>query len=435
MKTPESLEPLIDYGIIQEVLRPLMSGKEAQVYVVLAEGEERVAKVYKEACQRSFKHRSAYTEGRGTRNSRDRRAVAKRTRHGRLQDEAAWRTAEVDMIYRLRDAGVRVPEPINFVEGVLVMELVKDAQGRPAPRLGDLSFGAAEATEIYQHLLREVVRMLCAGAVHGDLSDFNVLMAADGPVVIDFPQAVDPTRNPNARELLLRDVENLHRFVEAYVPEHRRRPYAQEMWSLYESNRLTPETELGGDYRPPQGVVDTDEVMALIGDARLEARGRRHEHKGAESEDSEAPIALIKPMRTVVDFTKEGKQGPSFRSRGAGRGGGRERRSEPERPRARVERGAGAVEAETRPAGPGRRRRRRRSDRKPATHAGSDRPASTSRRESGRRDDEAGSSSVGSGGVGAQGVARPSRRRRRRSRRSGSAIKSKPDPPVAGERP
>ena len=181
MRMPESLAALVDYGIIQEVVRPLMSGKEAQIYLVVSGGEERVAKVYKEAQSRTFKHRAEYTEGRKTRNSRDQRAINKRTRYGRSQDEAAWRSTEVDMIRRLRDAGVRVPEPFHFVDGVLVMELIKDAAGNPAPRLGDLSLEAGEAIVVYDTLIGEVVRMLCAGVVHGDLSEFNVMLGRFGP--------------------------------------------------------------------------------------------------------------------------------------------------------------------------------------------------------------------------------------------------------------
>jgi len=328
MKTPESLESLVDDGIIEDVVRPLMSGKEAQVYVVIAGGEECVAKVYKEASQRTFKHRAEYTEGRRTRNSRDQRAVSKRTRHGRKQDEAAWRTTEVDMIYRLRDAGVRVPEPINFVDGVLVMELVKDGQGNPAPRLGDLTFEAREADEIYQGLIQEVVRMLCAGVVHGDLSDFNVLMGASGPVLIDFPQAVDPARNPNARKLLLRDVDNLHRFVESHAPNRARRGYSLEMCSLYESNRLGPDTQLRGDYRAPEGKANTEDVLALIDDANSEERARRRARGEEASPDA---VAAPKPLREVVDFTKEAKPRASTPKRAsAGRG------ARPEHPRKRL---------------------------------------------------------------------------------------------------
>ena len=275
MRTPEALLPLVEYGIVEEVLRPLMSGKEAQIYLVLSGGEHRVAKVYKDAQQRTFKHRVEYTEGRKTRNSRDQRAIGKHTRHGRAQDEAAWKSAEVDAIYRLQHAGVRVPFPHNYVDGVLLMELVKDAHGDPAPRLGDLSFEPAEAKQIFDHLLAEVVRMLCAGIVHGDLSDFNVLMAADGPVIIDFPQAVDPASNQSARKLLIRDVDNLHRFLGRFSRTTRPLPYAQEMWDLYQSSLLTPETKLVGRHAASQRPTNTADVLALIGEADRDARRRR----------------------------------------------------------------------------------------------------------------------------------------------------------------
>lgn len=275
MRIPESLATLAEYGIIQEVVRPLMSGKEAQVYLVIADGEERVAKIYKEAAHRSFKHRAEYTEGRGVRNTRDQRAISKRSTHGRAQDEAAWRATEVNMISRLQSAGVRVPVAYNFIDGVLVMELVKDADGNPAPRLGDLEFTPEAATAIYNILIRDVVKMLCAGVVHGDLSDFNVLLAADGPVLIDFPQAVDSAHNPNARKLLLRDVDNLHDFLSRFVKNVRRLPYAEEMWELYQNNGLTPETPLSGRYQPSAKKADTASVLALIEDANRDERRRR----------------------------------------------------------------------------------------------------------------------------------------------------------------
>jgi RIO kinase 1 len=275
MRIPESLTALVDDGIIDEVLRPLMSGKEAQVYLVLSGGRESVAKVYKDAQRRTFQNRAEYTEGRKVRNTRDQRAMQKRTRHGRAQDEAAWRTTEVDMIYRLRSAGVRVPEPYHFIDGVLVMELVTDADGQPAPRLGELLLEREEAQRVFDQLLAEVVRMLCAGVVHGDLSDFNVLMAEDGPVIIDFPQAVDAASNQNARRLLTRDVDNLHRHLAKHVPGYVARPYAQEMWQLYERNALTPDTRLRGVFRGHVGRVQTEAVLGLIGDAARDERRRR----------------------------------------------------------------------------------------------------------------------------------------------------------------
>lgn len=275
MQTPVSLHSLVDEGIVEQVLRPLMSGKEAQVYLVRSDGELRVAKVYKEAHQRSFRQRAEYAEGRHVRNSRDQRAMAKRTRHGREQDEAAWRSAEVETIYRLRAAGVRVPVPYHFVDGVLIMELVVDADGNPAPRLGELSLDRATATEVFDRVLAEVVAMLAAGVVHGDLSDFNILMGVDGPVLIDFPQAVDASSNRNARSLLIRDVDNLHRFLGRFVPGRKAPPYAQEMWQLYECGELAPDTKLTGRFRPNNALALTDDVLALIAEAERDERRRR----------------------------------------------------------------------------------------------------------------------------------------------------------------
>jgi RIO kinase 1 len=275
MRIPDSLAPLFDYGILEEVVRPLMSGKEAQVYVVVSGGKHCVAKVYKEAQNRSFKNRAEYTEGRKVRNSRDQRAIQKRSKHGRAQDEAAWRSTEVDMIRRLHAAGVRVPVPSHFIDGVLIMELITDGDGNPAPRLADLVFDPESAQAMYDRLLREVVRMLCAGVVHGDLSDFNVLVGAEGPVLIDFPQSVDTAHNANARKLLLRDVENLHRFLGQFAPLARRLPYAEEMWEHFQQNTITPEMQLTGRYRPSERRANTHAVLELIQDANYDERKRR----------------------------------------------------------------------------------------------------------------------------------------------------------------
>ena len=402
MKVPESLETLVEHGIIQEVVRPLMSGKEAHVYVVIAGGEECVAKVYKEAFQRTFKHRVEYTEGRRMRSSRDRRAVNKRTRHGRKQDEAAWRTAEVDMIYRLRDAKVRVPEPLNFVDGVLVMELVKDVEGDPAPRLGDLRFEPREAYAIYRQLIQEVVRMLCAGVIHGDLSVFNVLMGVNGPVVIDFPQSVDAARNQGARKLLLRDVDNLHRFLERYAPEQPMLAYAEEMWALYESNRLQPDTQLCGDYRPPDEAANTEEVLALIDDANLDEQIRRHGHRARVPERlAEAP----KPMREVVDFTKEARTRPGPKKRVGPKRGAR-----PGRPRKRAAEKSGppgaSVAVASEGAAPKKRRGRRRRTSGAALGAEKTAPGSQDNRS--KKNESAASEAS---------VPAPKRRRRKRSRK------------------
>ncbi|MBW2244740.1 MAG: hypothetical protein JRH01_22390 [Deltaproteobacteria bacterium] len=345
MKWPASLVALVDYGIIDEVLRPLMSGKEAQVYLVRCGAEERVAKVYKEAEGRSFRQRADYTEGRRTRNSRDQRAVDKRTRHGRAQDEEAWRVTEVDRIRRLRTAGVRVPEPHEFVDGVLVMELVKDADGHPAPRLGDLSFSAAEAGTIYDTLIRETVRMLAADIVHGDLSEFNVLMGADGPVLIDFPQAVDPASNRNARTLLLRDVKNLHRFLSKFAPGRKIRHLGEEMWKLYEEGKLKPDSVMRGTYRAASGRAETGAVLALIEDAKQDALRERSSDRDddAEFEDERSKYADSgsnhakkqrdtsgeggSARRRVVDFTKDSSDAGG-RTRGSRSGARKTNRSE-----------------------------------------------------------------------------------------------------------
>jgi RIO kinase 1 len=275
MRFPDKLATLADYGILQEVVRPLMSGKEAEVYLVVAGGAYRVAKIYKDAAHRTFKNRAEYTEGRRVRNSRDQRAITKRSARGRAQEEEAWRSAEADIIHRLHAAGVRVPVPHHFIDGVLVMELILDAYGQPAPRLADVMLSAQEAVAIHDRLLREVVRMLCAGVVHGDLSEFNVLLSSNGPVVIDFPQAVDPAHNQNARKLLLRDVANLHTYASRFARNLPRRPYAEEMWELYQSNMLAPDTTLTGVYRPQTRRSDTASVESLIRDANRDEQRRR----------------------------------------------------------------------------------------------------------------------------------------------------------------
>ncbi len=252
-----------------------MSGKEAEVFLIRAGGELRVAKVYKEAQNRSFKNRAEYTEGRKVRNSRDQRAIDKRSRHGRAQDEAAWRSTEVDMIYRLQTAGVRVPVPHHYIDGVLVMEMVADAEGSPAPRLAEVALDREQAIRVFQRLLAETVRMLAAGVVHGDLSEFNVLLSADGPVIIDFPQSVDAAQNQNARKLLLRDVENLKRFLCRFAPDQRPGAFGEEMWDLYATSALTPETRLTGRHRASERRANTQAVLDLIGDANADERKRR----------------------------------------------------------------------------------------------------------------------------------------------------------------
>ena len=275
MKTPDRLRPLLEEGLIDEVLRQLTSGKEAMVFVVRCGEEIRCAKVYKEASHRSFRQAVDYTENRKTKNSRQARAMAKGTRYGRQAQEAAWQSAEVDALYRLAHAGVRVPKPYNFLEGVLLMELVCDEDGDAAPRLNDVQFTPDQARAHHETLLREVVRMLCAGVVHGDLSEFNILIAADGPVIIDLPQAVDAAGNNHAAGMLERDVANLRNYFGRFAPDLLSTDYGREVWSLYERGLLTIDSVLTGRFNPKLKPVDLESVLLGIEDARFEEAARK----------------------------------------------------------------------------------------------------------------------------------------------------------------
>ncbi len=275
MKAPKRLQPLIDEGLIDTVVRQLMSGKEAMVYVVRCGDETRCAKVYKDATQRSFRQAVDYTENRKVKNTRQARAMAKGTRFGRQATEAAWQSAEVDALYRLAAAGVRVPVPYNFHDGVLLMELVADEHGDAAPRLNDVAFTPEQARLHHGTLLQEVVRMLCAGVVHGDLSEFNVLLGADGPVIIDLPQAVDAAGNNHAQRMLLRDVANLRGFFGRWAPELLATEYGAEIWDLYQRGALHPGASLSGRFERRAGPVDMGGVLREIDDARAEEAARR----------------------------------------------------------------------------------------------------------------------------------------------------------------
>lgn len=279
MKTPKTLEPLVEAGLIDEVMRPLKSGKEAAVYVVVAEGEIRCAKVYKEAGKRGFHKQAQYQEGRKTRNSRQARAMQKGSRYGREQQESLWQNAEVDALYRLAGVGVRVPKPHNFIEGVLLMELITDADGNAAPRLNDLELSREQALEFHQVLIREVVKMLCAGIIHGDLSEYNILVDSHGPVIIDLPQAVDAAANNNAARMLERDVDNLTTYFGQFAPELLNTRYGKEIWKLYESGSLHPDVPLTGRFKTSDKKADIKSVIKVIADAREEAMRRRFEHE------------------------------------------------------------------------------------------------------------------------------------------------------------
>lgn len=264
MRFPKRLQPLIDDGLVDEVLRQLMSGKEATVYVVRCGTEVRCAKIYKEASKRSFKKAVQYQEGRKSKNSRRTRAMEKGSKFGREQQEAAWQNTEVDALYRLANAGVRVPKPYGCFDGVLLMELITDDEGQVAPRLNDVSMTAELATEDHAIVMKSVMRMLCAGLIHGDLSEFNVLVDDDGPVIIDLPQVVDAAANNNAFAMLERDVNNMTNYYGQFAPELLGSKYAKEMWALYEDGELHPDIELTGEFKESAEETDVDVVMQEI---------------------------------------------------------------------------------------------------------------------------------------------------------------------------
>lgn len=264
MKIPNRLQPLVDDGLIDDVLQRLKSGKEADVYTVLCGGNIRCAKVYKEATQRSFKQAVQYQEGRKVRNTRNARAMQKGSKFGRKQQEETWQTAEVDALFRLANAGVRVPQPYLCMDGVLLMELVTDADGGVAPRLSDVTLTEEMAVNDFHEMIRNIVRMLCAGIVHGDLSEFNVLLDAQGPVIIDLPQAVDAAANNHAESMFERDVNNITTYYGQFAPQLLQTRYAKEIWLLYEDGKLTPEAPLTGLFVEEVHDVDMDSLMDEI---------------------------------------------------------------------------------------------------------------------------------------------------------------------------
>ena len=285
MKTPQGLQALIDDGVIDEVIRPLKSGKEASVYVVRSGSDVRCAKVYKDMAQRSFQARVQYQEGRKVRGSRQARAIGKASKFGRKQQEIAWKNTEVDALYQLAAAGVRVPQPYGYFNGVLVMELVTDAEGRSAPRLGEVELEPEQARRYHRFLVGQVVRMLCAGLIHGDLSEYNVLVAPEGPVIIDLPQVVSAAGNNAGRAMLLRDVGNVTESLGRFAPELLDTRYAEEMWALFEQGALRPDSELSGVFAADERAADVDGVMLAIIDARQEAVIRQQGRDAANADD------------------------------------------------------------------------------------------------------------------------------------------------------
>ena len=286
MKTPKRIEPLVEDGLVDEVLRPLMSGKEAAVYVVRCGDELRCAKVYKEANKRSFSQAVQYQEGRKTRNSRDARAMARGSKYGRKEQEEAWQNAEVAALFRLANAGVRVPKPYDYLDGVLLMELVDDGYGDAAPRLNDVDLLPEDAREFHAFMIGEIVKMLCAGLVHGGLSEFKVLLDPYGPVIIDLPQAVDAAANNHAFSMLQRDVRNMAEYFGQFAPELLDTRYAEEMWALFEEGKLTPDSPLTGKVEETQDSADVQAVLREI-KAALADEARRQ--AALQADDQEAP--------------------------------------------------------------------------------------------------------------------------------------------------
>jgi RIO kinase 1 len=288
LKTPSALQPLIDDGVIDEVVRSLKSGKEATVYVVRTDTQLRCAKVYRDMAQRSFQKRAQYQEGRKVRGSRQARAMSKSTRYGRKEQEAAWKNAEVDALYQLVAADVRVPRPYGYFNDVLIMELVTDLEGNPAPRLGEVDLSPEIARQYHGFLVRQIVRMLSIGLIHGDLSEFNVLVAPDGPVIIDLPQVVNAAGNNGALAMLERDVNNIRNTLGRFAPELLETEFAREMWSLFEQGELKADSELTGRFARDETHADPDAVMAVIDDAREEAIRRELGRRGGNSTPPES---------------------------------------------------------------------------------------------------------------------------------------------------
>lgn len=274
MKTPKRLQPLIDDGLIDEVLSRLMSGKEADVFVVRCGEHIRCAKVYKDAVKRSFKKAAQYQEGRKVRGGRQARAMGKRSSYGRQLEEEIWQNAEVDALSRLARAGVRVPDTYFCVDGVLLMELVSDSEGDVAPQLGHVSMSKEEAIKQHTLMMHYIMLMLCAGIIHGDLSEFNVLVDDKGPVIIDLPQAVNASANNSAEAMFARDVNNMRRYYSEFAPELLNTQYAKEMWALFEEAKLTPNSILTGEFEDDSEEADVDSVLDEIKAAADEEQER-----------------------------------------------------------------------------------------------------------------------------------------------------------------
>ena len=274
MKIPKRLQPLVDDGLIDAVISRLMSGKEADVFIVRCGDHIRCAKVYKDAVKRSFKKAAQYQEGRKVRGGRQARAMGKRSSYGRQLEEEIWQTAEVDALSRLNEAGVRVPDTYCCVDGVLLMELVSDESGDVAPQLGHVSMSEDEALKQHKEMMHSIMLMLCAGIIHGDLSEFNVLVDGKGPVIIDLPQAVNASANNSAEAMFARDVNNMRRYYGEFAPQLLHTNYAKEMWALFEEGNLTPNSTLTGEFEDDSEDADVDAILEEIQAAEDEEKER-----------------------------------------------------------------------------------------------------------------------------------------------------------------
>ncbi|WP_444912329.1 PA4780 family RIO1-like protein kinase [Microbulbifer sp. PAAF003] len=285
MKTPKRLQPLIDDGLIDEVISRLMSGKEADIFIVRCRDEIRCAKVYKDATKRSFKKAAQYQEGRKVRSGRQARAMQKRSNYGRQQQEEIWQNAEVDALSRLARAHVRVPKTFGCVDGVLLMELITDEAGNVAPRLGDVTMSEEQAIQDHALMIHYIMLMLHEGIVHGDLSEFNVLVDDSGPVIIDLPQAVNAAANNSAQEMFTRDVDNMRRYYGRFAPSLLQTQYAKEMWALFEEGNLTTSSTLSGKFDDADDSADVDAVLEEI-KAVMQEELERKERIRESSEDA-----------------------------------------------------------------------------------------------------------------------------------------------------
>lgn len=348
----DSLEPLLADGIIDGILGQLKTGKEAEVWLVQHGDQVVAAKLYKERHARNFRNNVGYREGREVRNSRTRRAMEKGSRFGQAAAEEAWRSAEADSLYTLHAAGVRVPTPVMFYEGVLLMELVLGADGHPAPRLVEAPPATAEdARALYLDIRAQVVRMLSADLIHGDLSPYNILMAAAGPTLIDFPQTVAAARNNRAEFYFRRDLDNVRNFLAGFDPGLRGMGGdTGEIWNAYVRRDLTPDFAPSGTWREPprrhgppnrDGAHGPRDGRPRFSREHSQGQGRRPDFCSAPPPPSPPPPASDAPPVDAEEAELRALEALVLRQGGGERGkpqplhaprDGRKRRSPPGKP-------------------------------------------------------------------------------------------------------